>query len=821
MEDASMADSKFSASEEEQSQESRPVGFEDDLSGVVIPVELPILPLRGVVIFPSAIVPLLISRGSSLKLVEDCRKGNNLLGLATQKNPDDENPTAHALYARGCAGRILKMLKYPDGSVRILVQGIKRIEIRDYVQYEPYIRARVAHLQDTFVPSKDLDALQAHMVSQFAKFVSMVPYLPDELQGVVMNIKDPGRVSDLIASNLNISVDEKQDLLNSLEVSARLEKLSSILNREIELVELGNKIQTQVQSELNKNQKEFYLRQQMRAIQKELGENDSRSNEIDDLRKKIDDAQMPEEARKAADNELDRLRMIPPESAEHSMVRTYLEWLVNLPWSVSTEDNLDIHHARQVLDEDHYDLEKIKDRILEYLAVRKLKNDSKGPILCFVGPPGVGKTSLGRSIARAMGRKFARISLGGVRDEAEIRGHRRTYIGSLPGRIIQSLRTVGSHNPLFMLDEIDKLGMDFRGDPASALLEVLDPEQNFTFSDHYLDVPFDLSKVMFITTANYLEPVPPALKDRMEVIELAGYTEEDKLEIAKRHLIPKQIKENGLTESQISLVDDAILSIARSYTHEAGVRNLEREIGSVCRKVARAVTEGKTEQTVVTAAKLRELLGPEKFFSEVAERTQEPGVATGLAWTQNGGDILFIESTRMAGKKGLTITGHLGDVMKESAQAALSYVRSRSDRLGVSSDFFENCDLHIHVPAGAIPKDGPSAGITIATSLASLLTGRPVHSHIAMTGEITLRGKVMPIGGVKEKVLAARRAGITTVILPKRNEKDMEDVPANVRQEIQFRFVETMDDVLDVALEPVAIPVDAKPPSFQRAVASS
>ena len=816
-----MADSKFSASEEEQSQESRPVGFEDDLSGVVVPAELPILPLRGVVIFPSAIVPLLISRGSSLKLVEDCRKGNNLLGLATQKNPDDENPTAHALYARGCAGRILKMLKYPDGSVRILVQGIKRIEIRDYVQYEPYFRARVAHLQDTFVPSKDLDALQAHMVSQFAKFVSMVPYLPDELQGVVMNIKDPGRVSDLIASNLNISVDEKQDLLNSLEVSTRLEKLSSILNREIELVELGNKIQTQVQSELNKNQKEFYLRQQMRAIQKELGENDSRSNEIEDLRKKIDDAQMPEEARKAAENELDRLRMIPPESAEHSMVRTYLEWLVNLPWSVSTEDNLDIHHARQVLDEDHYDLEKIKDRILEYLAVRKLKNDSKGPILCFVGPPGVGKTSLGRSIARAMGRKFARISLGGVRDEAEIRGHRRTYIGSLPGRIIQSLRTVGSHNPLFMLDEIDKLGMDFRGDPASALLEVLDPEQNFTFSDHYLDVPFDLSKVMFITTANYLEPVPPALKDRMEVIELAGYTEEDKLEIAKRHLIPKQIKENGLTESQISLVDDAILIIARSYTHEAGVRNLEREIGSVCRKVARAVTEGKTEQTVVTDAKLRELLGPEKFFSEVAERTQEPGVATGLAWTQNGGDILFIESTRMAGKKGLTITGHLGDVMKESAQAALSYVRSRSDRLGLSSDFFENCDLHIHVPAGAIPKDGPSAGITIATSLASLLTGRPVHSHIAMTGEITLRGKVMPIGGVKEKVLAARRAGITTVILPKRNEKDMEDVPANVRQEIQFRFVETMDDVLDVALEPVAIPIDAKPPSFQRAVASS
>jgi ATP-dependent Lon protease len=814
-----MADSRFSPSEEEQ--EHRPLGSDDDLSGVVIPPELAILPLRGVVIFPSAIVPLLISRGSSLKLVEDCRKGDNLLGLATQKNPDDENPAAHALYSRGCAGRILKMLKYPDGSVRILVQGVKRIEIRDYLQYEPYFRARVAQLQDSFVPSKDLDALQAHMVSQFAKFVSMVPYLPDELQGVVMNIKDPGRVSDLIASNLNISVDEKQDLLNTVEVRTRLEKLSSILNREIELVELGNKIQSQVQSELNKNQKEFYLRQQMRAIQKELGENDSRSNEIEDLRKKIEEAKMPEEARKAADNELDRLRMIPPESAEHSMVRTYLEWLANLPWSVSTEDNLDIHHARQVLDEDHYDLEKIKDRILEYLAVRKLKNDSKGPILCFVGPPGVGKTSLGRSIARAMGRKFARISLGGVRDEAEIRGHRRTYIGSLPGRMIQSLRTVGSNNPLFMLDEIDKLGMDFRGDPASALLEVLDPEQNFSFSDHYLDVPFDLSKVMFITTANYLEPVPPALRDRMEVIELAGYTEEDKLEIAKRHLLPKQIKENGLTDSHISVLDDAILAIARSYTHEAGVRNLEREIGSVCRKVARTVTEGKTDQTIVNAAKLRELLGPEKFFSEVAERTQEPGVATGLAWTPNGGDILFIEATRMAGKKGLTITGHLGDVMKESAQAALSYVRSRADRLGLASDFFENCDLHIHVPAGAIPKDGPSAGITIATSLSSLLTNRPVHSHIAMTGEITLRGKVMPIGGVKEKVLAARRAGITTVILPKRNEKDLEDIPANVRQEMQFRFVETMDEVLDLALEPAAIPIDAKPSSFQRTISPS
>ena len=812
-----MADFPIRASGEEEGQEQRPVGFEEDPANVNVPAELPILPLRGVVVFPSAIVPLLISRGSSLKLVEDCLKGERILGLAAQKNAEDENPVAGALFARGSAGRILKMLKYPDGSMRILVQGVQRIEIKEYLQHEPYLRARIVPLSENQHPAADISPLQAHMVSQFSKFVSMVPYLPDELQGVVTNMKDPARVTDLIASQLNISSDEKQDLLNTLDVRGRLEKLSSILNREIELVELGNKIQSQVQTELNKNQKEFYLRQQMRAIQKELGEGDSRSNEVDDLKKKIDDAKMPEEAKKAADNELDRLRMIPPESAEHSMVRTYLEWLVNLPWSVSTEDNLDIPHARQVLDEDHYDLEKIKDRILEYLAVRKLRQDPKGPILCFVGPPGVGKTSLGRSIARAMGRKFVRISLGGVRDEAEIRGHRRTYIGSLPGRIVQSLRTAGSNNPLFMLDEIDKLGMDFRGDPASALLEVLDPEQNFSFQDHYLDVPFDLSKVMFITTANYLEPVPPALRDRMEVIELAGYTDEEKLEIAKRHLIPKQIKENGLTPELIAFEDDSILLVARSYTHEAGVRNLERELGRLCRKVARAVTEGRTELTEITPARVVELLGPEKFYSEVAERTMEPGVAIGLAWTPNGGDILFIEASRMAGKKGLTLTGHLGDVMKESAQAALSYIRSRADRLGISADFFENCDLHIHVPAGATPKDGPSAGITMATALASLLTGRPLHSQLAMTGEITLRGRVMPIGGVKEKVLAARRAGVTTIILPKRNEKDLDEVPASIRQDLQFHFVETIDEVLDIALEPLVVPVDATLPTFSEA----
>lgn len=814
-----MADSKVGAGEE--STEQSVVGFEEDLSDVELPQELPILPLRGVVIFPSAIVPLLISRASSLKLVEDCRKSNNLLGLAAQKNPEDEAPGPQALFSRGSAGRILKMLKYPDDSIRILVQGLKRIDIREYGQIEPYYRAQVTPLESETEASRDVDARQAHLVSQFAKFVSMVPYLPDELQGVVMNIKDPGKVTDLIGSNLNISVDEKQDLLNTLSVRTRLEKLSAILNREVELVELGNKIQSQVQGELNKNQKEFYLRQQMRAIQKELGEGDSRSNELDDLRQKIDEAKMPEEALKAANNEFERLKIIPPESAEHSMVRTYLEWLIHLPWAVTTDDNLDIPHARQVLDEDHYDLEKIKDRILEYLAVRKLKQDSKGPILCFVGPPGVGKTSLGRSIARAMERKFVRLSLGGVRDEAEIRGHRRTYIGSLPGRIVQSLRSAGSNNPLFMLDEIDKLGMDFRGDPASALLEVLDPEQNFSFSDHYLEVPFDLSKVMFITTANYLEPVPPALKDRMEVIELAGYTEEEKLEIAKRHIIPKQVVEHGLTDEQIEFADEAVLSIAGGYTHEAGVRNLEREIGAVCRKVARGVTEGNTDKVTVTQEKVSDLLGPIKFFPEVAERTQRPGVAIGLAWTPNGGDILFIEATRMAGKKGLTLTGHLGDVMKESAQTALSYVRSQADQLHIPADFYDNCDIHIHVPSGAIPKDGPSAGITMVTALASLLTERKVRQDVAMTGEITLRGKVMPIGGVKEKVLAARRAGVTTVILPQRNEKDMEDVPPAVREEMQFRFVESIDEVLEHALEATTVDVTAAQAGFQPEVPPS
>ncbi len=774
--------------------------IEEDLSKVEVPDVLPVLPLRGIVIFPNQIHPFLVSRPTSLKLIEDVGQASRVIGLSAQKNPEEENPAPEGLFPRGTAVRILKMLKYPDHSVRVLVQGIARIDLLDFVQTEPYFRANVRRLAESVEGDKELDALQAHLVSQFSKFVSLVPYLPDELQVMAMQVREPARLTDMVASYLKIAVEESQDLLSTNDVRARLEKLIVILGREIELLELSHKIQSQVQTELNKNQREYYLRQQLKAIQKELGEGDARSSEIEDLEKKIETAKMPEDARKAADKELDRLKMIPPESAEHTVVRTYLDWLVSVPWSVSTDDNLDIKHARSVLDEDHFDLEKVKERILEFLAVRKLKSDTKGPILCFVGPPGTGKTSLGRSIARALGRKFVRLSLGGIRDEAEIRGHRRTYIGSLPGRMIQGLRNAGSNNPLFILDEVDKLGTDFRGDPASALLEVLDPEQNNAFVDHYLDVPFDLSKVLFLTTANVLDPIPPALRDRMEVLELPGYTEEEKLQIAERHLVPKQIGENGLGNLKIEFTPETVSEIIRSYTREAGLRNLEREIGRVCRKIARSITEGETAPELVTPDMLHRFLGPRRFFSEVAERTQEPGVATGLAWTPNGGDILFIESTRMNGQKGVTITGSLGDVMKESAQAALSYVRSRAGQLGIAPDFFEKSDLHIHVPAGAIPKDGPSAGVTIAASLASLLSGRPVRSEVAMTGEITLRGKVLPVGGVKEKVLAARRAGIKTVILPRRNESDLEDIPEEVRKEIAFVFVDTVDEVLQHAL---------------------
>jgi ATP-dependent Lon protease len=789
---------------------------EEDLSKVEIPEVVAVLPLRGIVIFPSQVHPFLVSRASSLRLLEEVGAAQRIIGLAAQKNPEEENPKSDGLFARGTAVRILKMLRYPDLSVRVLVQGLARIELVDFLQQEPYFTARVKRLTDTVTRSKELDALQAHLVSQFSKFVSLVPYLPDELQVMAMQVREPERLADLVASYLKIAIEEAQDLLTTLDVRVRMEKLAAILNREIELLELGHKIQSQVQSELNKSQREYYLRQQVKAIQKELGESDGRSAEMDELERKIEAARMPEEARKAADKELDRLKMIPPESAEHTVVRTYLDWLVTLPWSISTEDNLDIKHARQVLDEDHYDLEKIKERILEFLAVRKLKQDSKGPILCLVGPPGTGKTSLGRSIARALGRKFVRLSLGGIRDEAEIRGHRRTYIGSLPGRIVQGIRNAGSNNPLFILDEVDKLGADFRGDPASALLEVLDPEQNNTFVDHYLDVPLDLSRVLFVTTANVLDPIPPALRDRMEVLELPGYTEEEKLEIANRHLIPKQLIENGLGDRKLEFAPEATLEVIRNYTREAGLRNLERELARICRKVAREVTEGETAPELIDPPAVHRYLGPPKFFSELAERTQEPGIATGVAWTPSGGDILFIESTRMNGQKGLTLTGSLGDVMKESAQAALSYIRSRADKLGIAADFFEKSDIHVHVPAGAIPKDGPSAGVTIAASLASLLSGRPVRPELAMTGEITLRGKVLPVGGIKEKVLAARRAGIKTIILPRRNETDLEDIPPEVLKEMEMIFVDTVDEVLAHALcRPVE---DQHPAEAPRAV---
>ena len=772
---------------------------EEDLTQVEIPPTLPLLPLRGIVIFPNQTHPFLVSRPSSLKLLED-EGQSQLIALTAQKNPEEENPASEALYQRGTAVRILKMLKYPDKSVRVLVQGIARIELQQFTQHEPYFVARVSRLHEKLVADREVDALQANLVSQFSKFVSLVPYLPDELQLMAMRVREPGRLSDLVAAYLKIAIEELQDLLSTLEVRQRLEKLIVILSREIELLELGHKIQSQVQTELNKNQREYFLRQQLKAIQKELGETDGRSSEIDDLEKKIEAAKMPEEARKAADKELDRLRMIPPESAEHTVVRTYLDWLVSLPWCIATEDNLDIKHARAVLDEDHYDLEKVKERILEFLAVRKLKSDSKGPILCFVGPPGTGKTSLGRSIARALGRKFVRLSLGGIRDEAEIRGHRRTYIGSLPGRILQGLRNAGSNNPLFILDEVDKLGADFRGDPASALLEVLDPEQNNTFVDHYLDVPFDLSHVLFLTTANILDTIPHALRDRMEVLELPGYTEEEKLHIVDRHLVPKQLIENGLSGKPIEFPHEAMAEIIRSYAREAGVRNLEREIARICRKIARSITEGEEPPERITLALLQGYLGAPKFFSEVAERANEPGVATGLAWTPSGGDIIFVESTRMSGQKGLTLTGSLGDVMKESAQAALSYIRTRAEGLGIAPDFYDKSDIHVHVPAGGIPKDGPSAGVTIAASLASLMTGRPVRSDVAMTGEITLRGKVLPVGGIKEKVLAARRAGIHTVALPRRNEHDLDDIPAELRNEMEIIFVDTVDDVLNQVL---------------------
>ena len=743
----------------------------------------------------------MVSQERLIRLIDAALLSNKMIGVVAIKKKEVEEVQTEHLFDIGCGASILKMIKMPNNSLRLLIQGISRIRVVEFTQREPYIRAKVAPLKDHGEKTTDVEALMAGVKGIFQKVVELAPNLPAELAIMAMNLEEPGALADLIASTLNIPLEERQAILETLDVKARLEKANFFLTRELSVLELGSKIQSQVREGIDKSQREYFLREQLKAIQKELGEKDERTAEIEELRQRLTQAKLPPEAMKEGERELDRLAKMPPAAAEYTVSRTYLEWLIDLPWAVSTEDNLDIAQAQKVLDEDHYDLEKVKKRILEYLAVRKLKADMKGPILCFVGPPGTGKTSVGKSIARALGRKFIRMSLGGVRDEAEIRGHRRTYVGALPGRIIQGVRKAGSNNPLFMLDEIDKLGMDFRGDPSAALLEVLDPEQNYAFSDHYIDVAFDLSKVMFITTANILDPIPPALRDRMEVLDLPGYTEEEKLKIAKEFLIPKQLEAHGLTDNNIEFEDGAIRRITLEYTREAGVRNLEREIANICRAVAKRVAEGQGGLTIIRAEDVSTYLGPEKFFSEVAERTSEPGVATGLAWTPTGGDILFVEATRMKGRKGFSLTGQLGEVMKESAQAALSYVRGRAQDFKIPQDFFEHSDIHIHVPAGAIPKDGPSAGVTMFTALTSLLTGRPVRSDVAMTGEITLRGLVLPVGGIKEKVLAAKRAGITTVILPKRNEKDLEEVPEEVKKGMKFHFVQRMDEVIELALQ--------------------
>jgi ATP-dependent Lon protease len=789
---------------------SRILESSTDESKMAIPEELSLLPLRDTVLFPMVVSPLAAGRESSIKLIDDAvTSGNRIIGVAAMRDPSIEHPTLEDIYPVGTAVIIHTMMRLPD-VLRLIVQGIQRIRILEAVQTEPYLKVKVEvlHEKTEYSPEEtmEIEALRRNVGNVFKKVVSLSPSIPDELQALPDTITRPGLLADSIASNLPLSTAEKQELLEILDVRERLRRLLSILTREAEVLELGSRIQSEIQSEMTKTQREYYLREQLKAIQRELGETDERTAEIQELRQKIEEAKMPEEAEKAALRELERLQRMPPAAPEYSVARTYIDWLVGLPWSISTEDNLDIPHVKRILDEDHYGLEKIKERILEYLSVRKFRasEDVRQPILCFVGPPGVGKTSLGMSIARALGRKFVRMSLGGIRDEAEIRGHRRTYVGALPGQIIQGIRRAGSNNPVFMMDEIDKVGTDFRGDPSAALLEVLDPEQNTAFRDHYLEVPFDLSKTLFITTANLLDPILPPLKDRMEILELAGYTEEEKLMIAKRHLIPKQLNEHGLKiDEHITFSDEAITMLIRGYTREAGVRNLEREIAAICRKVTRQFAEGRTEPVHVDPDVVTKFLGAPRYqYEEVLQRTRIPGVAVGLAWTPAGGDVMFVEATRMPGRRELMLTGMLGDVMKESAQAALSYVRSHAEELGIDHQLFSRSDIHLHVPAGAIPKDGPSAGITMATALASLMTGRLVRSDVAMTGEITLTGRVLPVGGIKEKVLAARRAGIKTVILPADNRKDVEeDVPEDIRKEMQFVFVENISDVLKFAFE--------------------
>jgi ATP-dependent Lon protease len=774
-----------------------------------VPPELPLLPLKDTVVYPLTVFPLVIGKEKSKNLINEIAVGDKILALVAQKRADHEVAAPGDIYALGTMARILQMVKAPDGTFRVLVQGMERISVSGFTQNEPYIRANVSALPDVSEKTVQIEALMRGLAELFQKMVSLTPNMPEELSTAALNIEDPRQLAYLVATNIRLELPQRQEILEVDPVAEKMNRLMQVLNREIEVLELGRKIQGQARDQMQKAEREYILRQQLSAIRKELGEETEEGSEAKNLREKIEQAKLPPEAEKETKRELSRMEKLSPTSPEFSVIRTYLEWMTSLPWNKTSASAIDILKARTILDEDHYDLEKVKDRILEYLSVKKLGEDRgtqegakvREPILCFVGPPGVGKTSLGQSIARALDRKFVRLSLGGLHDEAEIRGHRRTYIGAMPGRIIQVLKRVETRDPVIMLDEVDKVGADWRGDPSSALLEVLDPEQNKDFRDNYLDVPFDLSKVMFICTANQLETIPPALLDRMEVLQLPGYTEHEKVHIARKYLIPKEIKANALKTEEVIMDDEVVRGIIKDYTREAGVRNLEREIANVCRKVAKAIAEGKSTPITVEAGKLHDYLGRQRFFAETATMIARPGVVTGLAWTPVGGDILFVEASLMPGNKQLTLTGQLGDVMKESAQAALSYVRSHAEELGIKKDFYEKSDIHIHVPAGAIPKDGPSAGVTMTSALVSLLTGRRAKSDLAMTGEITLRGKVMPIGGVKEKVLAARRAGIRTVVLPERNMNDLEDVPEELRKEMTFVPVERIDQVIAAALE--------------------
>ncbi|MFA5517390.1 MAG: endopeptidase La [Desulfuromonadales bacterium] len=768
-----------------------------------IPEVLPLLPVRDVVIFPYMILPLFIGREKSSAAVDAALARDRLIFLATQKDVGDEDPEPEDIYAMGTVAMIMRMLKLPDGRVKILVQGLAKGRLQEFVDHDPYFSVRVLRVQEPRVAeiTIEIEALMRTVRAQLTQLLGMGKELPAEVMVVVENIEDPGSLADLIASNMGLKAAEAQALIEVIEPLERLQRVKDLLAKELELVTVQNRITSQAKEEMGKSQREYFLREQLRAIQAELGETDARAEEVAELREKLAAAKLPKEPLAEAEKQLRRLETMHPEAAEYSMLRTFLDWMVDIPWSRTTRDNLDLKKARKVLDEDHYNLEKIKERILEFLAVRKLKKDMKGPVLCFVGPPGVGKTSLGKSIARALGRKFVRISLGGVRDEAEIRGHRRTYVGALPGRIIQGMKQAGTANPVFMLDELDKIGADFRGDPSAALLELLDPEQNHAFSDHYINLPIDLSRVLFIATANIMDPIPSALKDRLEVIRLSGYTAEEKLSIARQYLIPRQMEKNGLKTTDVRFSDPAILKLITGYTAEAGLRNLERELGSICRKVARRFAEGKANPVMISETVVGRYLGAPSYLPEEERREDEIGVATGLAWTEVGGEILYVEATTMKGKGELILTGYLGEVMKESAQAALSYARAHAAELGIDPDLFEQKAIHIHVPAGAIPKDGPSAGVTMATALISVLSGRPVNKDVAMTGEITLRGKVLPIGGLKEKALAAVRANIHTIIIPHRNEKDLEEIPRHLRRKIDFVLARTMDEVMKAALK--------------------